>query len=42
MIQKQIKITFSFLSGGGDMICLSGPVSKADFYNNPEKVFGHI
>lgn len=43
MIQKQIKNKIIiFKCGVGDMICLSGPVSKADFYNIPERVFGHI
>lgn len=43
MIQKQNKNKIIIIEfGSGDMICLSGPVSKADFYNNPERVFGHI
>lgn len=43
MTQKQIKNKIIiFKCGGGDMICLSGPVSKVDFYNNPEWVFGLI
>lgn len=40
--KSKLKKIIIFKCGGGDIICLSGPVSKADFYNDPERGFGHI